>query len=190
MTTKLSRERKVFIGILGVALIGLGADRMFFSSGLTGPAEASAAVGEFEVDASLEAPLGEVDPEPVAIHESTESATEALAGRFKEYAQRGSSDITGLSNVFNPSDSWLGGSDLPAGADRAASATDEFGATHRLNAVMMSRSNPGAVVNKRLIAVGQEVDGFTLIEVNERSVVFEGEDERVVLELDPPADPS
>lgn len=187
MSNKLSRERKVIIGILGVALAGLAADRLFFSSGLTGPAEASAAAGEFAVDASLDALVEEIDAEPASAPERTESLTATLSGRFEKYARQDSADVTGLSDVFRPSDSWLGTSEAPGGAARTITAADEFGMRHTLSAIMMSRSNPGAVVNRQLITVGKELDGFTLVAVNERSVVFEAEGEQVVLELDPSA---
>ena len=190
MSNKLSRERKVIIGILGVALAGLAADRLFFSSGLTGPAEASAAAGEFAVDASLEALVEEIDAEPALIPERTESITATLAGQFEEYARQGSPDVTGLSDVFRPSDSWLQTSDAPDGVARTISAADEFGVSHTLSAVIMSRSNPGAVVNRQLITIGQEIDGFVLVSVNERSAIFEARDEQAILTLDGRTDPS
>ena len=37
---------------------------------------------------------------------------------------------------------------------------DRFVASHTLSAVMASRSNPGVVVNKQFLKLGQEIDGF------------------------------
>lgn len=187
MSNKLSRERKVFIGILGTALIGLCADRVLFSSGVTGPADAAAAAGEYAIDESLDDLVEGIDAEPAAIVQCTGNITATLAGQFEQYARQGSGEAAGLSDVFRPSDSWLPSIEAAGSRTPTITAADEFAMRHTLAAVMMSRSTPGAVVNKRLITIGQELDGFILVAVNERSVVFEGEGEQVVLELDPAA---
>ena len=76
MKAKASRERKAFIGILSVALAGLGVDRLFLGSGATGPATASAETYAIEPSPdALEAEPALVDrpdlPEPNSSLRST-----------------------------------------------------------------------------------------------------------------------
>ena len=184
MTTKLSRERVVIIGILGVALGGLAIDRVFLSSSVTGPAQVAASDAEFAMDDLLD----QVDVEPVQIVDEPQSVTSALADRLEEFAQSRGDDIENLPDVFQPPTSWLGDSATAETAYRATTPAGDFLANHRLNAVMLSRSKPGAVVNKQFITIGQAVDGFVLVSVSERSAVFEADGEQAELELDGPSD--
>jgi hypothetical protein len=181
MKAKSSRERNVFIGILGVALTGLAVDRVFLGSGATGPAAASAAAEAYAVDPSsdgIELEITDADAQPVSL-------TSALAGRLEEFARSGGQEPGDLPDVFEPSVSWQGASVSDgAVASRPLNASEAFQAAHRLNAVMLSNSNPGAVVDGEFLRIGQGLDGFVLTSVNERSAVFEGENEQAELALD------
>lgn len=182
MKAKSSRERNVFIGILGVALTGLAVDRVFLGSGATGPAAASAAAEEFAVDPFsdlLEVELAEAADEP-------EPLTSALAGRLEAFTRSGEHELGDLPDIFEPSASWRSApSSEGAVAARPASASEAFQAAHRLNAVMLSDSKPGAVVDGRFLTIGQDLDGFVLTSVSERSAVFKAENEQAELALDP-----
>lgn len=182
MKAKSSRERNVFIGILGVALAGLAVDRVFLGSGATGPAEASAAAEEYAVD-----PFSDVlEVELVEAADEAEPLTSALAGRLEEFARSDQRDTGDLPDIFEPSASWRGmPSSDGAVASRPASPAEAFQAAHRLNAVMLSDSKPGAVVDGQFLTIGQDLDGFVLTSVNERSAVFKAENEQAELALDP-----
>jgi len=182
MHTKLSRERKVFIGVLSVALAGLLVDRIFLGSGLTGAAEASAAE-EYALDPFTE----QFDIEPLTIEPEPASLTATLADRLEDYAQSHADDAGTLPDVFQPSAAWLPESPEADGAYRPPNAADEFRATHQLTAVMLSRSTPGAVVNKQFLTVGMEIDGFTLVSLSERSAIFDDDGKRVELQLAKPS---
>jgi hypothetical protein len=183
MKAKSSRERNVFIGILGVALMGLGVDRVFLGSGATGPAAASAAAAEaFAADPFSDA----IDVQFTEPADEPEPLTSALAGRLEDFAQRGQREVGDLPDVFEPSASWRSTSSSDGdGASRPASASEAFQAAHRLTAVMLSDSNPGAVVDGRFLRIGQALDGFILTSVNERSALFKAEHEQAELALDP-----
>jgi len=182
MHTKLSRERRVFIGVLGIALAGLLVDRLFLGSGLTGASEASAAE-EYALDPSTE----QFDIEPLAIEHEPTSLTATLADRLEEYAHSHAPDTGTLPDVFQPSAAWLPESPAAAGGYRPPNAADEFRATHQLTAVMLSRSTPGAVVNKRFLTVGMEIDGFKLVSLSERSAVFDDDGKQLELQLAKPS---
>lgn len=181
MKAKSSRERNVFIGILGVALTGLGVDRVFLASGATGPAAASAAE-EYAVDPFsdvIEMEITEADDQPVSL-------TSALAGRLEEFARGGQRDVGDLPDIFEPSAVWRSTpSSDGAVSSRPLSPAEAFQAAHRLNAVMLSDSKPGAVVDGQFLTIGQDLDGFVLTSVNERSAVFKAENEQAELALDP-----
>ena len=64
---------------------------------------------------------------------------------------------------------------------------EEFRSRHQLAAVMVSGDTPCLILDRRFRRVGDQVDGFIVAEIRERSVVFESPHERVVLELPTPA---
>ncbi len=186
MSIKLSRERKVFIGVASIAIAGLGADRLFFGSGLSGPAEASAALNDAELggalDPEFDATLEEIEDRAATIAVPAEALTELLAGQFEEFSQQADVEVTGLSNVFRPSGSWL---PEAAAQEVVIGVVDEFIARHSLSAVMCSKMSPGAVVNRKLLKIGEEIDGWVLMAVEKEFVVFEADGEQAILELRP-----
>jgi len=186
MKAKSSRERNVFIGILGLALAGLAVDRLFLGSGATGPAQASAAAEAFAVDPASEA----LEVELIDAEEEPEPFTSALAGRLEAFARNAGHEVGDLPDVFEPSPSWRS-APSSEGADtaRPASAAETFRANHRLTAVMLSDSNPGAVVDGEFLRIGRELDGFVLRSVSERTAVFEADGEQAELTLDPQPQP-
>ncbi|MDY7106998.1 MAG: hypothetical protein SYC29_00015 [Planctomycetota bacterium] len=183
MKAKSSRERNVFIGILGLALAALSVDRVFLGSGATGPAEASAAAEAYAVDASPDA----ADLEPVEDADEPRPLTSVLADRINTFGRADAQPISELPDVFGTPTSWAGDEASGETGARPTSPAQAFQADHRLTAVMLSQSNPGAVVDGAFLKIGQALDGFALTSVNERSAVFERDGERAELALDPPS---
>ena len=69
----------------------------------------------------------------------------------------------------------------PPGPDRPS--TEEFQSRHRLDAVLVSGGASLAVVNGLTVHLGESVDGFTLLSVEDRSAMFARGTDRVTLTL-------
>ncbi len=63
------------------------------------------------------------------------------------------------------------------------SATEKFVAAHQLQGVLRSTKGHAAIVDGRIVRVGQAIDGFSLKRVDRRSATFMQGDLRVVLAL-------
>jgi len=58
-----------------------------------------------------------------------------------------------------------------------------FGLRHPLKAVVVGVGKNAALVGSNFLAVGQEIDGFKLVAVDQESATFEGGGKRIVLKL-------
>jgi hypothetical protein len=177
---KVSLERKVLIGALGLGALAFVLDRTVFSAGGDAAEPASAA------DASAYVVKPSAGPQALAkVIPGNETRTSSLAGRLRasSSARLGAYE---LRDAFMPSPAWQPAAVLE---EPAARSTAQFAARHHLNGVLASsgeRSSSGghALVDGKIIAVGQLVDGFRLVSVSHRSAAFESADGRVVLEMD------
>ncbi len=66
---------------------------------------------------------------------------------------------------------------------RLSTAVARFISGHQLTAVVVDGRESYVLVNDRLLAPGQCLDGFMLVAVGDRSAVFEQDGKRAVLEL-------
>tara|TARA_R110002111_G_scaffold189528_4_gene254812 strand:- start:214 stop:780 length:567 start_codon:yes stop_codon:yes gene_type:complete len=172
---KSSRERNILIAVLGVAGLGLLVDRVIIGSDVTGPAESSAGV----IDAFDPA---QADPANLLITQDEGSTvihtapTISLAQRLRETigdAELAEPEQT--RNAFMPVPGWLG--DQPAHPGTPDNTTrqliQDFKAKHPLEAVMVVGGSRYAVIAGQTIHIGQQVDGYKLVAVNERSATFQ-----------------
>jgi hypothetical protein len=179
---KVSLERKVLIGALGVGVLAFVLDRTVFSAGSTETEPANA------VDASAYVVKPSAAPRtPDKQIAPVEPSTNSLAARLRAAAAAARMGNGEPRDAFMPSPAW---ETTNAVAEPAARSTAQFAARHHLNGVLASgEHNSGgggghALVDGKIIAVGQIVDGFRLVSVSHRSAAFESADGRVVLEMD------
>jgi hypothetical protein len=123
--------------------------------------------------------------QPKAIAAAPEASLGNLAGlatRLGSIARRDSLDADTVRDAFRPPASWVGAT-RTATPDEMAVAAREF-QNRRLTAVIMKGSGRGvAIVDQRMVGVGQTLDGFVLVTVKERSAVFRRGTQRVELRL-------
>jgi hypothetical protein len=178
---RLTTERKVCAGVLALAVVALGVDRLFLG-GATGPASASAA----PVDPVLADPAVPGDAAPRApIMGSTVPVAKQLAAL--ETVAR---DIDG----FAPPSRWQKAlADAQAAEAARGTAKPEVAEgtdpdvkrfmRHQLTAVLRSGSRPvGALIkvadetaghsSSRVVRVGEELDGFTMTDLDETTAKF------------------
>lgn len=168
----LTKERKVFLGVLLVAGGSLALDRGLIGS----PNEAGAGVVE-QVKASLMpdlgvgASIGTTDPNELS------QITSLVQDRLFDGELE--ADASGVSSMFFPV------AQTPSTAGVVTAAPESRTRMPRLTAIMPGANGSGtAVLDGRAVRVGQTTGGgFTLVRVVDRSVVLEREDREHVVTL-------
>ncbi len=91
---------------------------------------------------------------------------EVLADRLEALAREQKMDLVDIRDPFS-------GGGQPVGAGRGGDGTAAvFQQKHRLTAVMVKSSGGQAIVDNKPIAVGQELDGFTLVTLSKSTALF------------------
>ena len=180
MKMKISKRQKVYVAILALVLTALLVDRVFLAPETTGPDEANA----------LPAPLaGEAPPrfgDPLPRVEKR-SDQESLTDRLKAISGPKKLDPKEIKDAFRTPQAWMDEYSPKVQKDLHPAPTitpaAEFMRKHRLKAVMVNDKTRSVVIDDRYLFVGQKIDGFTLVSVNEHSATFELNNHRVVLTL-------
>jgi len=189
---RLSRQQKVYLAILALALGTLLVDRHILSR-QPAPAEGN---GEPETVAA-KAPAYSEGSRGAESHLLPRETTAGKMGlpdpnsqdpRIK-LAQRleilwpdESLDLDQARDAFCLPAAWL--SELCAQDPLVeGDAAVQFTKTHQLNAVLIEGKMRSALVDGRLLIPGQELDGFKLIAIDESSATFEAGTKRVILRL-------
>ncbi len=192
LAVRLTTERKVFAGVLGLAVVALGVDRLFLGGGATGPAAANA------------------EPTPVAAATPSAPVTAPAPGAglvagavttipvAKQLAALQS--ITRDADAFVPPSRWQQALDEAAAAEAAShrgaaakaapaqvdEATIRF-QRNQLTAILIEDRAQGRIAKalikvapdehraaaSRLYSIGDELDGYRLVRIDAASVEFE-----------------
>ncbi len=181
---RLSTKQKVYASILGLGVIALIVDRVVLL-----PQESAAQPAEpVEPAVALSTPVVEAARELVSASVLSTS-TVTIADELDRVAETRGFDLVSVPDAFQPSSSWLTGqmeTEAPA-PDR--SVAERFKQEHTLTAVMVMGSKGYAIIDGEFLLMGQEMEGFTLVAVGDRSVVLESTEARVELTLPEPAVP-
>lgn len=102
-----------------------------------------------------------------------EMPCQAVKERLQKAAGDATHDCADVPDVFCPSESWLP-KVVQAPAPKAPEHDNgqAFLQTHKLQAVMLIGGSPKVIVNDKNLGIGQEIDGFKLIRVENRRAVF------------------
>ena len=176
-----SKQRKMYVAVLGLALGGLAVDRLVLDGG-TAPRRAAAQISRDEP----------TDPTEPATTPSTALSTDAgesatLSSRLDELARARQLDPAQAPDAFAASPAWVSAVAVKPQEKSAPPADEVFRKSHKLMAVVLNGENGAAIINDKTYVVGMEVGGFTLRSLTKRSAVFEAQDgQRVELELAAP----
>jgi hypothetical protein len=168
----ITKRQKRLLTIFFVGLAALLIDRVFLRP-QGGPSAASA-----DSSPSVEGSVSLVENLPVL-----DSPTQGLevAQRLDSLRSDEELDLVGVRNPFSLPASWHDEpQERPKTIPDAAAA---FARTHRLTAVARDEPRSYALVDNHFLTPGQDIDGFRLIAVRDRSAVFERDGKQVVLEL-------
>ena len=187
----MEKKHKIYAGLVGAALLAWGVDAAFF-----GPPAAPGAAGGTATAAPVPAPEAAVTmpvPPPDVCAKGRDDRW--LSGRLRAWAAENPTDPAGVRDVFTPSAAWAEGLRAkPAAAAATAApgaAAAEFSRAHRLTAVVLAADGGGsAVIDGRLLRVGQSVGGCRLVAVRGGSadlIAPGGERFRVFIGTEEPA---
>jgi len=174
---KLTRERKVFLGLLGAGVAALIADRLLFA-----PAGAGAAVPAAE-PASAPPPSSRAAP---AVEPATPNGV-PFSQRVAEAAAGAQSER----DPFRVDDSWPKPIIKEEGSAPTAQDLDTFIKQIKLTAVVTQKDHEAqfAMINGRVRKIGDQIGGFRIVAMDPAGVEFEspiGERKRVALDLPSP----
>lgn len=188
---KLTRERKIYLAILSLGVGALALDRVF--NGGTSPQAASASISSAVSDAAL-------DAGPAVARVTL--ASNPLAGRrvldvsqqLTAFSKANDIEAELAGDAFQPSPDWLADEQAAVRARSTAkpdpagpTAEEAFAARYQLNGVMADGQGGIAIVSGRAVALGQTVDGFKLVELQQRKAVWvDGQGRRVEMTLREP----
>ena len=169
----LTKQQKVFIGIFVCILVGLVCDRTL----LLPEGAGAETVGDHRIER----------PPVSAMTVPSLPTTPAASAQFKERLDALLPDddpvMTAARDAFTLSAAWSGGRKQNV----EGSEVSEFRKKHRLKALILHGRGQAAFVDEEFVRIGQVLDGFRLVELDEYSATFVGEGEfdgaRVVLEI-------
>ncbi len=178
---KLSRQRKISVVILALAVSALVADRAFLGGGSTGPGRASGA-SPGPVKPRLPAAPPAAAAPPAVMNALAPAGGQSLADRLRDYSRQRGIDASGVRDAFVAAESWRPKPQVAEAATRPVGRVPGFSEKHELMAVITGPKG-SAIVDGKCLQVGQELDGYRLVSVGHREAVFECDGERVELRL-------
>jgi|SRR5581483_10432434 len=164
---KVTKEQKVYVGVLLIGLVAFGLDRTIFT-----PSSAEAADSSSDLLVSKPSPGAHPAAAPKA---AVQSNANPISHKLTELSE--SLHVSGeqTKDAFEPSLTWQGKT-----AGGAVADTRGFEQTHHLNGVMVGRF-PAAMIDGKLVAVGQVLDGYKLVSVTHGAATFQSGETQVTL---------
>ena len=162
---KVTRERKIYAAVIGLALLGLTLDRIIHpgDSGQDTLSDTSASLGTIQINRDSK---GDTGVAPIAEELS-------LATRLTNAAEGSNAGVLARrDDPFSHSVLWL----IPSVSESAGpSSADQFVQRHTLSAVMAPRAGSAgyAIIDGLCVRIGNSLDGFRLIAVDRASATLE-----------------
>ena len=181
----LTKKHKLYLALLALAIVGFMVDRLFLSSGVASPKQAKAApTAPATVAPAVTTVVSLVASTPAAGKSEASGDSAIVADRLKALAKTLNLDPTEVRDAFKPSEDWTMSAPPPEPvAASQPKARADFARHHKLTAVLLSKAGGCAVVNGKVVEVGQELDGYRLVGLEANSATFKSADDRVELGL-------
>lgn len=176
---KLNKERKILLAVLGAALLVFVADWLLAGSSNTGPSKASADVTAV-ADAAPSATIAE-QPNDAAI-----VPTVSVAQQIEAFRQWPQLTAARMADSFEPSAAWIESNqalEQQADEELPQQIAAKFAQEHTLSAVITGTQSGYAVIDGKIVRVGEYLDGFELLLIDDQSVTMSSSKVRVVLSL-------
>ncbi len=175
----ITTKQKVYGCVLATGLAAIAADKTLFT-----PSDAAAQdsfVSEYAI-ASSTSILAAARSDLAAMADLPAEGSD-IADRLSALAEARSLDLSDVRDAFEPSPSWFSDNGTVQQQDLGGTAAATFVRSHRLMAVMAGGANGSAIIDDKCLFIGQQIDGFRLISVGDRSAVLESNGVRVELQL-------
>ena len=171
---ELSKRQKYGFVVLAILSVALIVDRALLG-GRIAPVGASASSTE-----SQPKPAGKVkDP----VDSRPEPPPMKLAQRLElAWSQKGL-DNSKARDVFSLPASWFDDVRPATPVDSPQDAVTLFAANHQLRGVLATGQGRCITVDDRVLRLGDELDGFRLVTIEDDSVTFEADGRQVILRL-------
>jgi hypothetical protein len=174
---KLSKRQISGVAVLAIALIALFVDHAFLGKG-NGPAGASASLNAARAEPIPEA----VDPP----NSNSEPPTIRLAQRLETLWSERNLNMSQAREVFSLPAPWLADVRPATPVGRPPTGQDAvtvFKTNHQLRGVLMTDQARCVTVNDHILRLGEDLDGFKLVAIEEDSATFEADGKQVSLKL-------
>ena len=180
---KLSRERKTFVVICGLALVALVVDRTLLGEAAAEDAQADPSSLLVSGGSSSGAPGARPATNSTARKGGDASSAAAVSNLLNQMAERNRRQLEQTPDAFQPGSAWSAPDMTQPGLPTADVRVETFAKRKLASIVAGGRGKAGAMVDGRMIQIGQSLDGFTLVSVDGQSALFEGRAVQVRLSL-------
>jgi len=179
----MNAQRWIYVGVLSLAAIAFVVDRVFLSEPENAYADeplpsVTKAKAANKASSETEVPVDELDP----TLDRLEQLPEAMPGR----------DIFSLSGAFLARRQKLEEEALKAAEAAEVPKVDPaetFAKEHTLQTTMVSSNLSMAVVDGKVIRIGETIDGFRLVQINSYQVKFKHHADGATVVLSLPSQP-
>ena len=178
---KLTKSRKICLVLLILAIVGFLMDRLFSGSDTPTPRRAHARPTASRAGQTAQAP----PPASAVVFQL--SAWPELAGRLNTLVTEADAESVSFRDVFAPTLAWQ--SRVAPEPVSSPVASDRFALEHRLRSVTLGDNGGTAIINEKVVRIGQTCCGYRLVSLTEKSAVFEKEGQQVRLDLLPTESP-
>lgn len=169
-----SPQRKILIAAAGLVIGALVVDRVILGTGMSSPEDASAA--QVAVPATVVGAAAGVPSGPTYFAVAQElprlpTAADSLAARLLDLANAEGLDPDSIEDGFTPRGMWVIPDQVNPGGTETTRPT--LPRDLRLDATIADANGGRALINGRLFAVGEQINGqFTLTAVSSDSATF------------------
>ena len=160
---KVTKQQKVYAGLLVLGLIALVLDRCVFT-----PSSADASDQASDLLIAKPAQTRTESPAPAHKASATAPAGNPVALKLTQLSESMHLPGTAVKDAFCPAPTWSGGNTAGPGAE-----VRSFEQSHTLIGVMLGGASAAAMVDGKLVRVGQSIDGYKLLSVSKGKAVFQ-----------------
>jgi len=169
---RFEKKHKIYAGLVGAALLAWAIDAAFF-----GPAAPAGSPAAASAAASPNAPEPSIVPQQAPVAAPEIRNDKWLSDRLRDWSKNNPIDPAQVRDVFSPPVSWTKPSAPTPTSLPVATIAQEFTRNHHLSAVVLSTAGgSAAVIDGRLLHVGQTVGGCRLVGVRRGSADLLGPD--------------
>ena len=186
---RLTRERKIILSVLAVAVAALLFDQLFSGSSTPSPAAAQAAAAP----AKPTEDAAQAAVPAISTTDADSLGRPSVAQQLASISDKPELAVDQITDAFRPSAGWESSdssANTPVAKALPGRAGEVFADEHSLSGVIKTDSGGYAIINGQVVGLGNTLDGFRLVAMADNWVRMESKGIRVVLRLDrssPPA---